>query len=398
MNPDTAVRSAVLPDETTISVLPRSYRCWLNTINTDGSHTLNEVILPGQPSYGYNNNGTPSDTTDDYMYVNNLPNRYITTTAVGSNQVLRIPQVDYTRVKTYNGSAWVVTDATTLPNGVRLAPAWRWELSDASVYPERSSTAQHDESDLDFVLRLMSEEGLVAWWEHTGDPSSPVLGQHTLVFADHAAAMNANRQASVRFTGSDHTLGEDSLTTLHGASRIASQGVELTSRDYRSGGASALGHRPVSAHGGDPLAVFDHSVIDHPGLYAYESMAGVRITQGALATQDVDLLWDASRRVEFMADLQRDAGSILAVLHKVDPSFQRRDDALRNECAINDKGFEVEFLRREVEAGDVHPFRFSDDDGDLWPVQARRAAVLAQSPLFSHRPGKNAAAVASGLS
>ncbi|MFO1194699.1 MAG: GSU2403 family nucleotidyltransferase fold protein [Rhodoferax sp.] len=118
-------------------------------------------------------------------------------------------------------------------------------------------------------------------------------------------------------------------------------------------------------------------------LYAYESMAGVRITQGALATQDVDLLWDASRRVEFMADLQRDAGSILAVLHKVDPSFQRRDDALRNECAINDKGFEVEFLRREVEAGDVHPFRFSDDDGDLWPVQARRAAVLAQSPLFS---------------
>lgn len=124
-------------------------------------------------------------------------------------------------------------------------------------------------------------------------------------------------------------------------------------------------------------------VVGTHALYAYEAAAGVRIAQGALATQDVDLLWDASRRVEFLADLQRDAGSVLALLHRVDPSFQRRDDALKNESAINDKGFEVEFLRCQVEAGDTHPFQFSDDEGDLWPVQARRAAVLAQSPLFS---------------
>lgn len=124
-------------------------------------------------------------------------------------------------------------------------------------------------------------------------------------------------------------------------------------------------------------------VVGTHALYAYETFAGVRIVPGALATQDVDLLWDASRRVEFLVDLQRDAGSVLAVLQRVDPSFQRRDDALKNESAINDKGFEVEFLRRENEAGDIHPFRFSGNEGDLWPVQARRAAVLAQSPLFS---------------
>ena len=29
------------------------------------------------------------------------------------------------------------------------------------------------------------------------------------------------------------------------------------------------------------------------------------------------------------------------------------------------------------------PFQFSANEGDLWPVQARRAAVLAQSPLFT---------------
>ena len=38
-------------------------------------------------------------------------------------------------------------------------------------------------------------------------------------------------------------------------------------------------------------------VVGTHALYAYESAAGVRITPGALATQDVDLLWDARRRV-----------------------------------------------------------------------------------------------------
>jgi hypothetical protein len=124
-------------------------------------------------------------------------------------------------------------------------------------------------------------------------------------------------------------------------------------------------------------------VIGTHALYAYESAAGVRVVQGALATLDVDFLWDASRRVKFWADLQRDAGSVLAALRRADPSFKRRDDALKNESAINDKGFEVEFLRRENEKDDIHPFRFSDHEDDLWPVQARRAAVLGHSPLFS---------------
>lgn len=38
-------------------------------------------------------------------------------------------------------------------------------------------------------------------------------------------------------------------------------------------------------------------------LYAYESAAGMRITQSALAIEDVDLLRDARRRVKFMNEL-----------------------------------------------------------------------------------------------
>ena len=125
-------------------------------------------------------------------------------------------------------------------------------------------------------------------------------------------------------------------------------------------------------------------VIGTHALYAYETAAGVRIVPGALATQDVDLLWDARKRVQFVIDLEKDAGSVLAVLKRADPSFRRKSDEGQNESAVNDKGFEVDFIRREAEEGDPHPFRFSADEEDLWPVRAKRASVLTQSPLFAH--------------
>ncbi len=125
-------------------------------------------------------------------------------------------------------------------------------------------------------------------------------------------------------------------------------------------------------------------VVGTHALYAYETAAGVRIVSGALATQDVDLLWDARKRVQFVIDLGKDAGSMLTLLKRVDTSFRRKSDDGQNESAVNDKGFEVDFLRREAVEGDPHPFRFSDDEEDLWPVRAHRASVLTQAPVFLH--------------
>lgn len=125
----------------------------------------------------------------------------------------------------------------------------------------------------------------------------------------------------------------------------------------------------------------DHfTVVGTHALYAYESAAGVRIQQGALATLDVDLLWDARKRVQFLTTMARQENSILAVLQRADKSFQRKESKL--ETAINDKGFEVDFLRRQPVHDDPHPFRFSQDDDDLWPIQAERASVLTDAPKF----------------
>lgn len=123
-------------------------------------------------------------------------------------------------------------------------------------------------------------------------------------------------------------------------------------------------------------------VVGTHALYAYEAAAGVRIMPQTLATQDVDLLWDARKRVRFLADMAALGKPVLQVLQGVDPSFQRRE--LHNETAINDRGFMVDFLRRPIQDGDPHPFRFSDAEDELWPVQALRANILTESPPFEH--------------
>ncbi|MBA3849630.1 MAG: hypothetical protein C0502_06495 [Opitutus sp.] len=81
VNPDNETRTGHLPDGTTVNMRARSYRSFLNTVNSDLTHTIYEVILPGQPSWG------PASA-----HANPMPNAYRTDTAVGSNQVLRTIQ------------------------------------------------------------------------------------------------------------------------------------------------------------------------------------------------------------------------------------------------------------------------------------------------------------------
>jgi len=123
------------------------------------------------------------------------------------------------------------------------------------------------------------------------------------------------------------------------------------------------------------------TVVGTHAMYAYETAAGVRIMPSALATQDVDLLWDARKRVKFIAEMTSQDTSVIQVLQRADNTFVRMEN--QNETAINAKGFQVDFLRRQPEHGDPHPFRFSEQDDDLWPVQAVRASVLTSAPRFS---------------
>jgi len=124
------------------------------------------------------------------------------------------------------------------------------------------------------------------------------------------------------------------------------------------------------------------TVVGTHALYAYEAAAGARFGSPAvLATQDVDLLWDTRKRLQFETDLSRVGTSMVGVLQKVDPTFRIRPE--QRYTAVNSKGFEVDIIRREAKALDPHPLRLSGDEGDFWVVQARRAGVLLSAPRFS---------------
>ena len=149
----------------------------------------------------------------------------------------------------------------------RLTPAWRWDVADDSDYPRRSLCTQYQESDLAFVQRLLREEGLFHWFEHTGAAQDPTLGAHTLVIADHNGAFTANAQAVVRYTQSGAALAEDSLVRWQRSARLQTSAVQLASPDYRT-----LALREAARTGG--AAVLPELRLDDvPGAYAYEDAA-----------------------------------------------------------------------------------------------------------------------------
>ncbi len=145
----------------------------------------------------------------------------------------------------------------------RLAPAWRVDVRDPAIYARRSLTTQYQESDLAFVERLMSEEGLFYFFEHEGDAASVTLGTHTLVIADHNGAFAPNAQATVRFTQPGAVMREDSIDRWRSELRLQANAIELGSWDYRS-----RTMREVSVDAGDSVRLVSR---DHPGAYAYPS-------------------------------------------------------------------------------------------------------------------------------
>jgi len=161
----------------------------------------------------------------------------------------------------------------------KLAPAWRFDLQDRSQYPRRSLVTQYQESDFAFAERLMSEEGLFYYYEHSADPASPGLGVHTLVIADHNGSFQPNPCGEVRFTQPGAVMRQDSMDRWRTEFRLGTNAVELLSWDYR-----ALDERSVSAASADPAG--DGAPLasrDAPGLYAYASREhGQRIAQRQL--------------------------------------------------------------------------------------------------------------------
>jgi hypothetical protein len=98
-------------------------------------------------------------------------------------------------------------------------------------------------------------------------------------------------------------------------------------------------------------------VVGTHALYAYESAAGVRIAEEAMATRDVDMLFDTRKHLAFFTTMKKIDSSLIGVLRKVDPSLEVVQDQLYT--ARNQDGFEVDIIRHAAK----------DADDDFWAVQ-----------------------------
>lgn len=132
----------------------------------------------------------------------------------------------------------------------------------------------------------------------------------------------------------------------------------------------------------DDAGIAEHFiVVGTHALYAYESAAGVRFDAGALATRDIDLLFDTRKRMAFATQLEHHKASFIGILRQADKSFERLDD--QTETARNSDGFEVDVIRRMTTEDDPHPYRLSNAEDDIWAVQANTAGRLINSPRMS---------------
>lgn len=127
--------------------------------------------------------------------------------------------------------------------------------------------------------------------------------------------------------------------------------------------------------------VQDHfMVVGTHALYAFELAAGVRISGEALATRDVDMLFDTRKRVAFFTVMKKLDSSLIGLLRKADSSFEVVED--QHYTARNKDGFEVDIIRRHAGDVDPHPMRMSDDEDDFWAVQVSMGAKLQSARRF----------------
>lgn len=121
-------------------------------------------------------------------------------------------------------------------------------------------------------------------------------------------------------------------------------------------------------------------VVGTHALYAYETAAGVRIAEQAMATRDVDMLFDTRKRLAFFTIMQKLDSSLIGLLRKVDASFEVVEE--QHYTARNKDGFEVDIIRRMARDLDPHPLRMSDAEDDFWAVQVSMGDKLAAARRF----------------
>lgn len=115
-------------------------------------------------------------------------------------------------------------------------------------------------------------------------------------------------------------------------------------------------------------------------IYAYEAAAGVMVDPGITTTEDVDLLMDARRRLRIAASETIQERSLIALLKRVDKSFERTNQSFR---ASNKDGYLVDLIRPlRNPPWSTERERIGKDEGELSSVAIEGLGWLQSAAAF----------------
>lgn len=123
-----------------------------------------------------------------------------------------------------------------------------------------------------------------------------------------------------------------------------------------------------------------HKIIGTNALFAYETTAGVLFESSQIATEDVDILFDARQSVRIVANL--DGDSLLSLVQKTDQSFEPITDSEYEFAAINRDQYRVDFITQGEGAMTATAFDELLAGKTLRPVQIDSLKWVLSAPNF----------------
>jgi hypothetical protein len=121
-------------------------------------------------------------------------------------------------------------------------------------------------------------------------------------------------------------------------------------------------------------------VVGTNAIFAYEVLAGVQTSSGLIATGDIDLLFDARRRLSFAVKRELKPNGLIGLIQKADSSF--RAIRPRGYRAANREGYFLDLIRPEPRDVllDELPASLTDHPEDLEAANIAGLGWLVNSP------------------
>lgn len=265
-------------------------------------------------------------------------------------------------------------------------PEADWSHAVTQTLRSHSRLTQYAESDLDFVRRVLADEGLGFRFAHDQSSSAgdeAAHARHKLVVFDRGTELPACAQATIRFHRRAATEIDDTVQAFREARRVLPNRVSLAGWDYKTLAATAS-ESDSSLNNGEL-----------PSLEVYDGSQSYRFESGDAAELRTDLMLAAYesgyRRFEGLGSARQLAeGHVFTLTQHEDYEGQRFTVLAIEHHGANNLGAQAARLlaATDVEAG-AYGNRFIAQFADVpvVPLPRSKPAVSAQSALVVGLPG-----------